>query len=314
MALHRLRELCSSCSSVAYADMMRSVKKRHWLLLLIILVTPFAVVGFRAWRQGSVNGGQKFAEPFRIAGNLYYVGANDVTSFLITGPNGHVLIDGGYPGTAKMIRSSIARLGFNIRDVKILLNSEPHYDHAGGLSELQQASGAKLYATDISADVIGSGGDDKYVILPIRMLAWIGITRYPDVHVARRLKDGDTISLGPIHIVARITPGHTRGCTSFEIPVRDGDRDLRVVYACSLIAMGGSSYPGQPADFDHTFRVLRSMPADIWVTSHARQWGRYRKFLERGKAKNPADPFIDRKGYMDYIDSAEARFKRGVRG
>ena len=86
-----------------------------------------------------MRGGQKFAEPFRIAGNLYYVGANDVTSFLITGPQGHVLIDGGYPRTAPMIMSSIKRLGFDIRDVKVLLNSEPHFDHAGGLGEIQKA-------------------------------------------------------------------------------------------------------------------------------------------------------------------------------
>ena len=261
-----------------------------------------------------MRGGQKFAEPFRIAGNLYYVGANDVTSFLITGPQGHVLIDGGYPRTAPMIMSSIKRLGFDIRDVKVLLNSEPHFDHAGGLGEIQKASGAKLYVSDVSADVIEAGGDDRNAILPIRMLAWSGISRYPAVRAERRLKDGDTIRLGPIEIVARITPGHTRGCTSFDFPVRDGDRELRVVFACSLIAMGVSSYPAQKGDFERSFAVLRSIPADIWVSAHARQWGRYRKFLERAKAKDPVDPFIDREGYRGYIDSAEARFKRGVRG
>jgi metallo-beta-lactamase class B len=293
---------------------LRRVKKRHWFLLLIILLAPVAVVAFRAWREAGMRGGQKFAEPFRIAGNLYYVGANDVTSFLITGPQGHVLIDGGYPRTAPMIMSSIKRLGFDIRDVKVLLNSEPHFDHAGGLGEIQKASGAKLYVSDVSADVIEAGGDDRNAILPIRMLAWSGISRYPAVRAERRLKDGDTIRLGPIEIVARITPGHTRGCTSFDFPVRDGDRELRVVFACSLIAMGVSSYPAQKGDFERSFAVLRSIPADIWVSAHARQWGRYRKFLERAKAKDPVDPFIDREGYRGYIDSAEARFKRGVRG
>lgn len=294
--------------------MLRRLKKRYWLLLVLVLMMPFAVRGFRAWRVASINGGQKFAEPFQIAGNLYYVGANDVTSFLITGPQGHVLIDGGYPGTARMIMSSIARLGFDIRDVKVLLNSEHHYDHAGGLAELQKASGAKLYVSDASADAIESGGDDKTLILPLRMLVWSGLTRYPAPRVDGRLKDGDTIRLGPIEIVARLTPGHTRGCTSFEFPVESGGRQLRVVYACSLIAMGGTSYPERPADLERSFRVLRSIPADIWITAHARQFGRYRKFLERGKAKDPADPFIDREGYLRYIDSAQARFRRGVRG
>ena len=128
---------------------------------MLLLFVALAIVPFRNWREASRRGGQVFAEPFRIAGNFYYVGANDVSSFLITGPGGHILIDGGYPGTPPLIMQSIAKLGFNIRDVKALLNSEPHYDHAGGLAELQKASGAQLWASDASADVIASGGDDS---------------------------------------------------------------------------------------------------------------------------------------------------------
>lgn len=231
-----------------------------------------------------------------MAGNLYYVGANDISSFLITGPNGHVLIDGGYPGTAKMIMASIAELGFNIRDVKILLNSETHYDHAGGLAELQEASGGQLWAREPSADVIESGGDDPSNIFPLRLLVWSRLIRYPPARVDHRFKDGDTVRVGPIALTAHITPGHTRGCTSWSFPVRDGGRVLNVVSACSLIVMGGSRYSGYNADFERTFRILRSLPADIWVTSHARQWGRYRKFIARDSAKNPADPFIDPEG------------------
>jgi metallo-beta-lactamase class B len=103
------------------------------LLFLVIIIAPVIVVLFGKWREAGRNGGQKFAEPFEIAGNLYYIGANDVTSFLITSPQGHVLIDGGYPGTAKLIMASITKLGFNIKDVRILLNSEPHFDHAAVL-------------------------------------------------------------------------------------------------------------------------------------------------------------------------------------
>jgi metallo-beta-lactamase class B len=138
--------------------MLRHVRKRRVLLILLALISPLAVFGFMKWREGGINGGQKYAKPFRIAGNLYYVGANDISSFLITGPEGHVLIDGGYPGTPPL--GSIAELGFNIRDVKVLLNSETHYDHAGGLAELQKASGAKLWVSEPSAPVIESGGDD----------------------------------------------------------------------------------------------------------------------------------------------------------
>src|SRR5215208_5460132 len=212
--------------------------KRRWLLIVLVLVSPLAVYGFLEWREGSINGGQKYAKPFRIAGNFYYVGANDIASFLVTGPNGHVLIDGGYPGTPPLIMKSIAELGFNIRDVKVLLNSESHYDHAGGLAELQKASGAKLWASEPSAPIIEAGGDDPSNILPIRFLVWTRLIRYPPARVDHRFKDGDTIRLGAIALTAHITPGHTRGCTSWSFPVRDGDRVLHVVSACSLIVMG----------------------------------------------------------------------------
>src|SRR3954468_23151837 len=170
---------------------MRLYPKRRWLQVVLVLVMAVFVFLFRQWLEATRRGGQKPAEPFRIAGNLYYVGANDVSSFLITGPQGHILIDGGYPGTPPLIMRSIAKLGFNIRDVKVLLNSEPHYDHAGGLAELQKASGAQLWASDASADVIAAGGDDPKGTLPVRLLVWSGLARYPAARVDHRVKDGD---------------------------------------------------------------------------------------------------------------------------
>lgn len=291
---------------------MRFIPKRPWLLVLLGLVAVLVVFLFVQWREASRRGGQKYAEPFRIAGNLYYVGANDVAAFLITGPEGHVLIDGGYPGTAPMIMASIAELGFDIEDVEVLLNSEPHGDHAGGMAELQQASGAQLWASEASADVIDSGGDDRDMILPLRALVWIGIAGYPAARVDQRFKDGDTIRVGTTALTAHVTGGHTRGCTSWSFPVRDGGRVLNVVSACSLIVLGGMRYPEQPADLERSFRVLRSLPADVWVSSHARLWGRYRKFVARDTATNPVEPFIDPAGYRAYVDTAEARFRRGV--
>jgi metallo-beta-lactamase class B len=291
---------------------LRRLRKRRWLVVLLGPVAAVAVMLFGKWREATMRGGQKPAEPFRIAGNFYYVGANDVAAFLVTGPEGHVLIDGGYPGTAPMIMASIAKLGFDIQDVRVLLNSEPHFDHAGGLAALQRASGAELWASDASAYALASGGDDPNVILPLRVLIRSGILRYPAARVDHRVEDGDTIRVGPLAITAHLTGGHTRGCTSWSFPVRDGDRVLNVVSACSLIVMQGSRYPGQGADLERSFRVLRSLPADIWVSSHARLWGRYRKFAARDTAKNPAGPFIDPEGYRAYIDTAEARFRRGV--
>jgi metallo-beta-lactamase class B len=256
-------------------------------------------------------GGQGPAEPFRIAGNFYYVGATDVAAFLITGPEGHVVLDGGYPTTARLIMANIASLGFDIRDVKVLLNSEPHPDHGGGLTVLQQASGAQLWASDASAETLAAGGDDPDGILPLRALTWLGVVGYPPPRVDHRFKDGDTIRVGPIALTAHITAGHTRGCTSWSFPVRDGGRTLNVVSACDLGVLATSRYEGQDDDRARSIRLLRSLPADIWVTCHARWWGRYRKFVASGTATNPVDPFIDPEGYRAYLDAAEAELRSG---
>jgi len=282
------------------------------VLVLLLGAAIVLAVFVGRWLNATKRGGQQPAEPFRIAGNFYYVGANDIAAFLLTGPEGHVLLDGGYPSTAPMIMASIAKLGFDIKDVKVLLNSEPHPDHAGGLTVLQQASGAELWASDASADSIASGGDDPDTALPVRALLWMGLVGYPAARIDHRFKDGETIRVGPIALTAHITGGHSRGCTSWSFPVRDGDRVLNVVSVCDLEILGMIRYPEQGADLERSFRVLRNLPADIWVTNHARKWGRYRKFVARGSAKNPVDPFIDPEGYRALVDKAEADFRKGV--
>ena len=303
---------------------MRYLANRAWPVILIGVLGVAAAILYPKWRDASNRGGQTYAEPFRIAGNFYYVGASDTTAFLLTGPQGHVLIDGGLPGTPPLIMQSIAELGFKIGDVKVLLNSHAHFDHAGGLAELQKASGAQLWISDGDADIVaaGNGNASDPFLGPLRFLTYLTILKYPAPRIDHRFKDGATIRLGPIALTAHITPGHTPGCTSWSFPVRDGDRELLVVHACSLdpptgLSFGSSvgadlgvgRYAEIRAGFERSFRVLRSLPADIWVTSHARQFGRYRKFLERAEARNPVDPFIDRAGYLAYIDNAEAEYR-----
>jgi metallo-beta-lactamase class B len=286
-----------------------SKRRRMAFLLAVLGVVALVVVGRRL--NATKVGGQQPAEPFRIADNFYYVGASDVAAFLITGSEGHVVLDGGYPTTARLIMASIAKLGFDIKDVKVLLNSEPHPDHGGGLTALQQASGAELWASDASADALASGGDDPDAVLPLRALIWIGVLGYPPPRIDHRLKDGDTIRVGPIALTAHITGGHTRGCTSWSFSVRDGDRMLNVVSACDLGVLATSRYPEQGADREHSIRVLRGLPADIWVTCHARWWGRYRKYVASTTATNPVEPFIDPDGYRAYLDAAEAELRQG---
>jgi metallo-beta-lactamase class B len=283
---------------------------KRWLVVGVLL-GAVALVFVGRWLNATKIGGQGPAEPFRIAGNLYYVGATDVAAFLITGPEGHVVLDGGYPTTARLIIESIGQLGFDIKDVKVLLNSEPHADHGGGLAVIQQASGAQLWASEWSAESLVSGGDDPDAFLPLRALTWIGVLGYPPPRVDHRFQDGDTIRVGPIALTAHVTAGHTRGCTSWSFPVRDGDRTLNVVSACDLGVLAASTYPGQSADREQSIRVLRSLPADIWVTCHARWWGRYRKFVASQTAKNPVDAFVDPDGYRAYLDAAEVELREG---
>jgi len=306
-------EVPHACAPTRKEETLRLIIMKYVVVVVLGLVVGGTACGLRAWKTAGDAGGQQPAEPFRIAGNFYYVGANDVTSFLITGPEGHVLIDGGYPATPALILDSIEQLGFDIRDVRVILNSEPHMDHAGGIAALQQASGADVWTSDASADVIASGGyDSAMALVPWKVLFWSGLAiDYPAARVDHRFADGDTIRVGPIALTAHITPGHTRGCTSWSFPIRDGDRVLNVVSACSLQVMLGSRYPEQTADLERSFRVLRSLPADIWVTSHARLWDRYRKFVASQTAAPPADAFIDPDGYRAYVDAAEADLRSG---
>lgn len=264
------------------------------------------------WRASIRKNRSVRDEPFRIAGNLYHVGSTGVTSFLLAGPEGHVLIDGGYPETAPLIIASIAQLGFDIRDVKVLVNSHAHFDHAGGLRELQQASGAKLWISEGDADLIARGGAGDRSFGPLRFL---GLGRYPAARVDHRFRDGDTVRVGPLELMAHVTAGHTRGCTSWSFPVHDGDRDLLAVSICSLTLLpfmsfgDDESYPGITADFERSFRTLRSLPADIFLGAHGSFFDMDQKRRARADAQDGANPFIDRQGYHRYIDTAEQHFR-----
>ena len=294
---------------------MARLTKRSWLLIALGVVAALIVFAGSQWRAAIKRNRSVPDEPFRIAGNLYYVGATGVTSFLLTGPQGHVLIDGGYPETAPLIIASIRKLGFDIKDVKILLNSHAHSDHAGGLHELQQASGAQLWISEGDAEAVESGSGSDGALGRLRMLRGIGAFKMPAARVDHRFKDGAKIQLGPIELTAHITAGHTRGCTSWSFPVRDGDRELLAVDVCSLTLFPGVSlvdpeaYPGIRSDFEHSFATLRALPADIFLGSHGEFFDLNRKRRERATATNPVEPFIDREGYLSYIDSHERRFR-----
>ena len=294
---------------------MRHFIKRRLLSVLLGTATVLVVVLGTLWRSAIKRNRSVPDEPFQIAGNLYYVGSTGITAFLLTGPQGHVLIDGGYPETAPLIAGSIAKLGFKITDVKALLNTHAHSDHAGGLAALQWASGAELWVSDGDYDVMAAGGrGDIGLGLVDVVLFFTGELTFDVPRIDHRFKDGDTIRVGPIALTAHVTAGHTRGCTSWSFPVSDGRHELLAVDICSLTLnpLVPEAYPGIRSDFERSFRVLRSLPADIFLASHADMFSMQRKLGERADAKSPVDPFIDRAGYLGFIDRAEERFRKAL--
>jgi metallo-beta-lactamase class B len=227
--------------------------------------------------------------PFRLHGNSYYVGTAGLASILITSPEGHVLIDGGLPDTAPLILANIRALGFDIADVKLILNSHPHYDHAGGIAALQHLSDAAVVMSAPSARVLATGksepGDPQYGIA----------YDIPAVPGVTALVDGTSLRVGPIEVTPHVTGGHTPGSTTWTWRSCDGEQCLDLVYADSQTPVSADGfrftdsprYPDAIADFRRGHARIGSMPCDILVTPHpgaSRLWER----LARGTLRDPA--------------------------
>ncbi|MCP3960001.1 MAG: subclass B3 metallo-beta-lactamase [bacterium] len=277
-------------------------------LLIVLLVLAAAAGPTHAELSERWQKMNQPVEPFRILGNLYYVGANSVTSFLITTPDGHILIDGGFEETVPQIEANIAKLGFELEDVEILLNSHAHFDHAGGLARLKKASGARFMASEIEAPILERGGlgDDL-----------LGDEApFPKIEVDRMLKDGETIEHGGMRLTAHVTAGHTRGCTSWAFEVEDAGESHLAVSICSLSVLDGMkfgedpTYPTIARDFGRSFETLEALPCEVFLASHA-GFFRMKEKQEKLGEEGP-NPFIDRKGYLKYIDRARERFKEAV--
>lgn len=268
-------------------------------LALILFFAGQADPVSRSWNQP--------VAPFRIVGNVYYVGASDIASYLITTPKGHIVIDGGFAETAPMIRRNIEQLGFRVSDVRILLSSHAHYDHAGGLAELKSATGATFYASAAEAPQLARGGlDDPQ---------FGNRFPFPPITPDRLLRDGDRVTLGGTTLVARITPGHTKGCTTWTMKVRQGGRSYDVVFLGSPSVPDGyrlvnnPRYPDAVADYRKQFAILRSLKCDVFLASHGNFYDLVEKIKRRGEKKNP---FIDPDGYRTFIRRAEARMEKVV--
>lgn len=277
--------------------------KPYGLILALAATLP-------AWAAGSPASWSAATPPFKIADNLYYVGTEGISVYLITTPKGHIVIDGAMPGSDKTIEASIKALGFKVSDVKILLNTHAHFDHTAGLAGLKRDTGARM---------IASGPDRK----ALETGTYLGFEEIKDldfdpVKVDQVIKDGEKVSLGGMVLTAHITPGHSAGCTTWTFPVKaDGKVRQALLYCSTSVALNrlvdrkrGPQYPGIVADYQATFARLKTMKADIFLAPHNEQFG-----LDAKRAKLKAggpNPFIDPTELARRVAASEADFKRDL--
>jgi metallo-beta-lactamase class B len=245
--------------------------------------------------------------PFRIAGSLHYVGSKDLAIYLVTTPQGHILINAGLEGSVPLIRASVEKLGFKFSDIRILLISHAHWDHDGGSAAIKRLTGATYMVMDADVPVVESGGktDFQYGNQPASL--------YPATRVDRVLHDADEVKLGGATLVAHLTPGHTKGCTTWTMRVDEAGKTYDVVIIGSpnvndgYKLVGNSLYPEIASDYERTFRVLKSLPVDIFLGAHGSYFDlqtKYARMKEVGVTS-----FIDPAGYKRYVADREEGFQ-----
>lgn len=258
--------------------------------------------------RGQVSAWTEPFPPHRIAGNLYYVGSKDLASYLIATPEGHILINSSLVESVPLIRKSVEDLGYRFGDVKILLISHAHSDHCAGSAEIIRLTGAKYHVMAEDADAVENGG-------PKRSRLMASYLQFPPAKVDRRLRDGDTVTLGGAILTALLTPGHTPGCTTWCLTVTDATgKPLRAVIIGSpnvnpgYVLVGNAEYPGMAEDYEKTFRVLKAQAVDLFLGAHGAYYGMVEKhaLLE---TRPEVNPFIDPEGYRLYVEDREKAFR-----
>lgn len=245
-------------------------------------------------------------QPFRIAGNLYYVGTYDLACYLITTAQGNILINTGLAASEKQIKNNINTLGFKFADIKILLNTQAHYDHMGAMAAIKKKTGAQLMINEKDAAEVESGGSTDYA------LGGHGRSFKPLIP-NRLLKDGDTIKLGDIQLLMLHHPGHTKGSCSFLFTVTDEQQSYKVLIANMPTIVTDSSftaipnYPEIAADYAYTLNAMKNTSFDIWLASHASQFKMHSKH-QPGDRYNPA-AFKDKAGYDAALNDLQKKYE-----
>jgi metallo-beta-lactamase class B len=245
--------------------------------------------------------------PFRIAGNLYYVGSKGLANYLITTPQGNILINSDLEANVPLIEASIEKLGFKFKDTKILLISHAHWDHDAASALIKEKTQATYMVMDADVPVVESGGksDFQYGGNPDFL--------YPPTKVNRILHDRDEVKLGGSTLVAHLTPGHTKGCTTWTIQVTEAGKTYNVVIVGSPNVNPGyklvnnGAYPQIAEDYERMWTVLKSLPCDIFLGAHGNYFGLEAKYplLKQGGT----NPFIDPDGYKKFVAGKEQEFR-----
>jgi len=249
-------------------------------------------------------------QPFRIAGNLYYVGTYDLACYLITTSKGNILINTGLAASESQIKNNIETLGFKFSDIKILLTTQAHYDHMGAMAAIKLSTGAQMMVDEKDADVLASGGSSDYE------LGKYG-TSFKPVKPDGLLLDKDTIRLGDMQLVMLHHPGHTKGSCSFLFTVKDEQRSYNVFIANMPTIVTDkkfteiTTYPGIASDYAYTFNAMKNIKFDLWLASHASQFNMHVKH-KPGNAYNPA-AFVDQAGYDTALSDLQKQFDEKVK-
>jgi metallo-beta-lactamase class B len=245
--------------------------------------------------------------PYRIIGNIYYVGSQGLAAYLITTPQGNILINSNLEKSVPMIRDSVEKLGFHFSDTEILLISHAHWDHCSGSAAVKELTGAKYMVMDADVPEIEAGGKGNF------QYGDVLTSRYQPTKVDRVLHDGDEVRLGDTVLVAHLTPGHTKGTTTWTMKVADGGKAYNVVIIGSPNVNAGyklvnnALYPQIVSDYERMFRVLKSLPCDIFLGAHGNYYGMEAKFARMKKGE--PNPFIDPDGYKNYVAEREQTFR-----
>lgn len=252
----------------------------------------------------------KAYDPFRIAGNLYYVGTYDLGCYLITTPKGHILINTGLAGSFDVIKSNVASLGFKFNDIRILLTLQAHFDHTGALAEIKKATGASMMVDEKDVAVMEEGGMSDY--------AFGGTVMFEPVKVDRKLHDKEVIGLGDMKVTHLHHPGHTKGSCSYLFDVKDEKGTYRVLIANMPTIVTDKhldaipAYPEIANDYAYTLKALKSVSFDIWVAAHASQFDLHKKRMP-GDSYNP-EVFRDREGYDKALADLQSEYDKKVAG